>query len=329
MPEQIQKGWLHTREGNKFAPTTLIENVYTRSGFPYDDQVRKYFTSLETQNTTQFTDIEDSLRVQSNHISNLQNIVINNYNEILDKLKNFQDADDGTFWITDKEGNVIAYINNEGLHVIDIKIKSGKTMSEIETDVKDLQTKNADKESRLKSVENQIHALGNIMQFIGAVDTLPTNITDYQNGDVIVVTSTGKEYVLSEEQWVELGDTSAELDAIEHLYAIVGNPDTIESTHEERLDLLETNLAEEANTRDEADKMINQTLESLQDNVNWVDDDNKLFIIDQNNKVIAYFDECGLTIYNIVIQSGQNKKDLQVNGIYFSDKESVTINWIT
>lgn len=37
MAEQIKKGWLYTREDEKFAPNTLVENVYTRSGTPYDE----------------------------------------------------------------------------------------------------------------------------------------------------------------------------------------------------------------------------------------------------------------------------------------------------
>ena len=50
-------------------------------------------------------------------------------------------------------------------------------------------------------------------------------------------------------------------------------------------------------------------------------------IIDDNDNVIAYFDEEGLTTYNTTIQALKNgieyKKNLQVNGIYFSDKQSV------
>jgi hypothetical protein len=46
MAETIQKGWLHTRDGEKFAPETLIENVTTRSGRPYDERVREYLSSV-------------------------------------------------------------------------------------------------------------------------------------------------------------------------------------------------------------------------------------------------------------------------------------------
>jgi hypothetical protein len=42
MSETLHKGWLTTRDGEKYAPATLVENVYTRSGKPYDDRVREY-----------------------------------------------------------------------------------------------------------------------------------------------------------------------------------------------------------------------------------------------------------------------------------------------
>jgi len=37
MSEIIQKGWLTTRDGEKYAPNTLIESVFTRSGIKYDE----------------------------------------------------------------------------------------------------------------------------------------------------------------------------------------------------------------------------------------------------------------------------------------------------
>lgn len=733
MSEQIQKGWLHTREGDKFAPATLVENVFTRSGVPYDEQVRKYFASLNSENTTQIVDLKAELNSQAGDILTLQQLVSDNHNEILDRLANFQDTDDGTLWISDTSGNIIAFIDSEGLHTIDVEIQSGMTMSQLETDVASLKIENTDQQSeldniakyfnhdeytkalyiidnsnnvvayiddagvhsinfhvpdardyitlnkeltqaqtdiinlqeedetlhtlieseqtkrvdnearitelerkteyqdsdsddtvlyivdkydqvvayvdeegihainvysgsnnvntelenlrqdatdlhqaildeaaarqaqdealkieitdnaaaitaiknvfgfdnedalfindkdsnviayfdatglnvidvtigdkdskkyklytiitdlladdiniheqldkhenridsletwqpeeiaareevaahlskvtnfyvsqdkapknngdlaldtsgnltiwngltndwedfiglsrqlkektqyfdgsssdsfyiidsvgkvvayfdasgfhttevfvggldddvvyevhdkltdlsdrleseisrsstqdtdhnaRLQSVEKQVHALGNIMQFVGAVDTVPTDVSSYQNGDVIVETSSGKEYVLSDGVWVELGDTSAELEAIQRLQKIVGDPGTIEFTHEDRIDKLEIDLADESSKREEEDSAINETLSSLQNNVNWTDDDSKLFIIDSSQNVIAYFDDQGLTVYNAIIDNKLYKKDLQANGIYFSDTEGVTLNWL-
>lgn len=43
---KVKKGWLYTRENKQFAPYTLVENVYTRSGKKYDERVREYIASL-------------------------------------------------------------------------------------------------------------------------------------------------------------------------------------------------------------------------------------------------------------------------------------------
>lgn len=266
--------------------------------------------------------------------------------QLKEKTQYFDGSSSDSFYIVDKNDKVVAYFDKEGFHTIRVYVGGldDNEQYEVYQDLTTLYTNldaekqrseriDTDHEGRLRVIEKQIHALGNIMQFAGAVNIVPTDTSGYQDGDVIVETSSGKEYVLSNGIWVELGDTSAELEAIQRLQAIVGDPGTIEKTHEARLDLLETNLADESDAREQADKAINDTLDSLQTNMNWTNSDGKLFIIDDNNNVIAYFDEEGLTTYNTTIQTLKNgnieyKKNLQVNGIYFSDKQSVQINWL-
>lgn len=266
--------------------------------------------------------------------------------QLKEKTQYFDGSSSDSFYIVDKNDKVVAYFDKEGFHAIRAYVgglddnEQYEVYQDLTTLFADLDAEkqrstriDTDHDDRLKVIEKQIHALGNIMQFAGAVDTIPADKSGYQDGDVVVETSSGKEYVLSNGVWVELGDTSAELEAIQRLQAIVGDPGTIEKTHEERLDLLETNLAEESDAREKADKAINDTLDSLQTNMNWTNSDGKLFIIDDNNNVIAYFDEEGLTTYNTTVQTLKNgnieyKKNLQVNGIYFSDKQSVQVNWL-
>ena len=266
--------------------------------------------------------------------------------QLKEKTQYFDGTSSDSFYIVDKNNKVVAYFDKEGFHTTRVYVGGldDDERYEVYKDLTTLYTNldaekqrseriDTDHEGRLDDIEKQIHALGNIMQFAGAVNIVPTDTSGYQDGDVIVETSSGKEYVLSNGIWVELGDTSAELEAIQRLQAIVGDPGTIEKTHEARLDQLETNLTEESDTRDQADKAINDTLDSLQANMNWTNSDGKLFIIDDSNNVVAYFDEEGLTTYNTIVQTVKNgnieyKKNLQVNGIYFSDKQSVQINWL-
>ena len=40
--EKVHQGWLYTRDGNKFAPITLIDDIFAMNGKKYKD-VRKYY----------------------------------------------------------------------------------------------------------------------------------------------------------------------------------------------------------------------------------------------------------------------------------------------
>lgn len=73
--------------------------------------------------------------------------------------------------------------------------------------------------TRLGTVETKLDTVSNVMDFVGAFETKP-DVANYNDGDVIVITSgedEGKEFVLSNRSWVELGDTSAEQAAISQL----------------------------------------------------------------------------------------------------------------
>lgn len=79
-------------------------------------------------------------------------------------------------------------------------------------------------EQSIDDLRQEIGSLANIMNFRGAVDSTAT-IADPMEGDVVVVTGTGKEYVYSNGKWVELGDTSAER---KDITALQGRMDTAE-----------------------------------------------------------------------------------------------------
>lgn len=79
-------------------------------------------------------------------------------------------------------------------------------------------------EQSIDDLKQEIGSLANIMNFRGAVDSTAT-IADPMEGDVVVVTGTGKEYVYSNGKWVELGDTSAER---KDITALQGRMDTAE-----------------------------------------------------------------------------------------------------
>lgn len=75
--------------------------------------------------------------------------------------------------------------------------------------------------AEIDSLKREIGSLTNIMNFRGAVGSTE-DIADPVDGDVVVVTGTGKEYVYSNGKWVELGDTSAERKDITALQGRMG-----------------------------------------------------------------------------------------------------------
>lgn len=53
MSEIIEKGWLETRDGHKYAPKTVIGNIFTNEGKLYDDQVKSYISELKDEIRTE------------------------------------------------------------------------------------------------------------------------------------------------------------------------------------------------------------------------------------------------------------------------------------
>ena len=69
----------------------------------------------------------------------------------------------------------------------------------------------------MADVKAEVADLAGAMHFEGAVDELPTDVSGYVNGDVIIVTSTKKEYVFSNGEFVELGNEDMGLQAVQAL----------------------------------------------------------------------------------------------------------------
>ena len=90
MSNTLQKGWLTTRDGQNFAPATLVENVYTRSGKPYDERVREYIQGLKNLSSTDIAtlkanigSLEGKIETQNEKIETLKNKT-NNFDDNLD-----------------------------------------------------------------------------------------------------------------------------------------------------------------------------------------------------------------------------------------------------
>lgn len=134
--ETIKKGWLLTREDQKFAPITLVENVMTRSGKLYDERVREYIASLNNKLTQ---DINDFKEQTGNDVSQkiaaleAQDTVFEN------QLKYFDGSASDKLFIVDNQDNVVAYIDGTGVHAIDFIDKNNDSFSLMAAAIKQMQ----------------------------------------------------------------------------------------------------------------------------------------------------------------------------------------------
>lgn len=78
--------------------------------------------------------------------------------------------------------------------------------------------------SRIEALEGTIVGLSGAMHFKGVKDEIPTDVTSYEDGDVIIVGN--KEYVLNGSEFVEFGDAAVNAEAIT---VLTGRVDTLES----------------------------------------------------------------------------------------------------
>lgn len=141
--ENIQKGWLYTREGEKFAPETLVENVTTRSGKPYDERVREYLNTLNTSLTQKINNIktevdssgkdyDDAIKAlqskDSSHDSSIAALQSKDtqldadITALENKLQYFDGSSSDKLFIVDNNNKVVAYVDGTGVHSVDFLI---------------------------------------------------------------------------------------------------------------------------------------------------------------------------------------------------------------
>lgn len=356
MAEQIKKGWLYTREDEKFAPNTLVENVYTRSGTPYDEQVRNYFEAVRRANATTEGETAAKLKEHTSKLENLQQQIINAQDDIEERLKHFQDIDDtGILYITDEAGHVIAYFDASGIHTVDVEIKSGMTLSQAESNISTLQTDLTEAQNQIKTIRDSLvnidaserdtlyilDGMGatpeecNVIAYIDeygihAVNFLTDDTVDY----ITLVNNVAENFqaIIDLEKRHDERLDAEEATSFEHesrldgLDISVKNLQDADLALDERLDVEEEtskshgsrldNLESDVKKLQDEDIALDERLDkeetlsaehelkinALQKKTEYqnVDHDKTLFIVDKNDKVIGYFDESGLHAVNIL-----------------------------
>ena len=99
----------------------------------------------------------------------------------------------------------------------DAALASAKTYAEekasaVAATVTALDTRVGTAEGKITTLEGKVDALSSATHFLGVKDELPAT---GDNGDIVIVGN--KEYIRDGEDWIELGDTTAELAAIDQL----------------------------------------------------------------------------------------------------------------
>lgn len=98
----------------------------------------------------------------------------------------------------------------------DVKTASDALNKKIEDEITARGEIDEDHAGRIESLETKVATLEGTTHFAGA-DILANRPASADEGDVFVATDNGKEYIFAKGAWVELGDTSAELERISAL----------------------------------------------------------------------------------------------------------------
>lgn len=289
MAEQIKKGWLYTREDEKFAPNTLVENVYTRSGTPYDEQVRNYFEAVRRANATTEAGTAAKLSQHDDKLESLQAQLNATNEELEDRLKHLVDEESGKLYITDEAGHVIAYFDENGMHAVDVEIKSGMTVSQIESNVSTLQTD-------MTEANSQIQAIKNSLVNIDASERDTLYILDgvSDNPEECNVIAYIDEHGIHAVNFL----TDDTVDYITLVNNVADNAQAIidlEAKHDNAASELWKTIEENKGRLDKLDKYFNYDQYT-----------NKFFLVDDAENVIFYVDETGAHTVNLYIENARD-----------------------
>ena len=293
---QVKQGWLYTREDKQFAPYTLIENVYTRSGKKYDERVREYVKSLTSYIATEVNTVKQDINniknkntEQDNHISNLQS-----------KLKNVGGEDSDKLFIVDNNNNVIAYFDKDGIHSVDFIDKNNQKISD---KIKGLNTNYESLLQIINILENKIQQ--NFKNF-NSDDNDKLFIIDNDNNVIAYFDKDGVHAVNI------FGGTN------ENIYDLNAK---ISELNQAKLDL-NGEITTRTQQYNELSSLINQHSLSI-DNILKVfsfdeSSENAYYFIDANENVIAYIDKNGIHATNLLLEQTFDDNGQIVNQVSYN-----------
>lgn len=265
---QVKKGWLYTRENKQFAPYTLVENVYTRSGKKYDERVREYINSLTSYVKTAVAaitgDIDNIKKKNSDQDVNISSLQT--------KVKNFDGEDSSQLFIIDNFDNVIAYIDATGIHSTDFITKNNVKLSDLPSNITVLSGQIDSLEEKTQDIEEKTQDIEGKIKNIDGTDNDKFFIVDNENNVIAYFDEDGM-HVTN----VLVGATVRDGQKPQDVY----------------------NLYEQLRKIDINDAALQEQITSITNVFN--PSDKKCYFIDDNNNVIAYIDEQGIHSVNFII----------------------------
>lgn len=319
--ELMDIGWLKTREGHKFSPNTLADNIYLESGEKYRNIVDTQLSNLQSKTSTleekineeigiltddlntktgdldskinqeiqNRTDSEEAINSQMKLINNTLSEELSNEVEqraadierIDTKLKYFNGEDSNTFYIIDSENNIIMRVDSEGVHSVNFHVPSGNLNTVIESLTTEIQTR----ENEVSSLRNADSAL---QSYVDETNERIDNVESSLNQETQSRIS-GDNAIQS-----DLSQTKQNLtDEIEKRDNQYNQLVVVDNSLGERLDAAEVDI-----------ENINAKIQYFNG-----DDSNTFFIVDSNNNVIMKVDAEGVHSINLISTNG-NLNDL-------------------
>ena len=314
MAETIHKGWLKTREDEKFAPKTFIDNVFDSTGKQYDAVIKDHINSVaqtikidgidtsvedtfyvcdnsgnviaridkDGVHSIDFTISNNSVKEALADLTRSYELVSKDVEDIQESLQNLDTSDSNTFYICDGSGNVIFRVDAEGAFSTNFSTKSG--------DVNDAL-------SRLSILEQRL-------SWMDETDDTVFMIVDNKGNKAFEISSATNgamayDFVLPEA--VSIGNV--EVNTLREAIAVLDNV-------EADLTVLEGTAAKDSDLQALEGRVdsLTQTITALDEALDWEDDSN-FTIVDSNGNKIATFDTSGSTSINFVIgTTGWDKK---------------------
>lgn len=279
--KQYHKGWLYERDGVKFAPYTLKENLIERNGSSWsesvDNELGALTAAVEGINTQGLPGLDNKITEVANRATTLE------------ERTQYMDATaSDVFYITDANGNIALKVDSNGAtsfnfntSVTDLNSLAGRTES-LESAVANIHS------TSLAGIREQITALQERTKYMDASSADDTFYITDGNGNIAAkINASG----ITSFDFISQGVTS-----LNALYAEL-------QSHGALIEAINGVIAEIKNADIPA---LQGDIESLQTRTKFVDASNEtsdtFYVTDSNGNVAMKVNRDGVTSFNFVSQ---------------------------